>query len=77
MVWSSVMRLPSCRYGPASDSASKLMYCSPAGDSADTCTTLLAGIRTFDAMLATALTPVSVICSDSTRPIRTPRSVTS
>ena len=56
-------------------SASKLMYCSPAGDSADTWTTLDAGIPTFEVTCATALTPFSVICSDSTRPIRTPRSV--
>lgn len=67
------MTLPLCRYGPASDAASKLMYCSPAGERADTCTTLFAGIRTLDVMLAIAFTPVSVICSDSTRPTRTPQ----
>ena len=53
------------------------MNCSPAGDSADTCATADAGIRTFDVMFATALTPPSVIRSDSTRPTGTPRSVTS
>ncbi len=36
-----------------------------------------AGIFTVDVMLATALTPRSVICTDSTRPTRTPRSATS
>ena len=71
------MTLPSCRYGPASDSASRSMYCSPAGESADTCAKADAGIFTFAVMLATACTPVSVIFSDSTRPIRTPRSATS
>ena len=53
------------------------MYCSPAGDSPDTRTSLETGIGTVDFTLTKALTPAGVMSRRSTRPIGTPRSVTS
>ena len=69
--------LPSPRNGPSSEDATKSMYCSPAGDSPDTRTSLDIGMAAEDFTVMTASTPALVMSSRSTLPTGTPRRVTS
>ncbi|PQM45880.1 hypothetical protein C1Y40_03969 [Mycobacterium talmoniae] len=69
--------VPSVRAGPPGCWGWKSRYCSPAADSAETRARLSRGTLIRLSISMEATTPVSVNRTESTLPIRTPRSVTS